>query len=221
MQLTKYIAASGIATRREASQLIKDGKVSVNSSICKEPFYEVAPTDVIVYKGKEVHQIAEYVYFLVNKPKGTSTTLEDGMIHISTLVSKKTSHAVNPIDHLDNNDLGLVVLTNDHELIERVRANKKVRSTYHLFLDNPWTEKTSLNTKEYYVPLEKTEFPECTIKIETTLSIPELKKCLLNSKIGFTKVDRLVYGGLTKKDLPRGWNRPLTEKEIIFLKHFS
>ncbi len=77
MQLTKYIAASGIATRREASQLIKDGKISVNEVICKEPFYVVAATDVVTYKGKVVHLIAEHVYFLVNKPKGTSTTVAD------------------------------------------------------------------------------------------------------------------------------------------------
>ncbi len=122
---------------------------------------------------------------------------------------------------MDTDDLGLVVLTNDQELIDRVVANKKVRSIYQIFLEQAWKDKTALKTKEFYAQLDRTEFPEFTVKIETTLSLTELKSCLTAAKIGFKKIDRLVFGGLTKKDLPRGWNRPLTEKEVIFLKHFS
>jgi 23S rRNA pseudouridine2605 synthase len=220
MQLTKYISTSGLATRREASQLIKDGKVSINGSVMNEPFYLVKEDDVVSYKGKEIHRKEEFVYFLVNKPKDVSTKTDDG-IHISTLVSKKTTHLASSTEPLDSNDLGLAILTNDQSFIDRLLANHKVKYTYQVFLEKPWVESQKIKNKSDLVVINSGVVPENFVDIETTLSYAELKEALKSSDLAFTKIDRLTFGGLTKKDLPRGWNRPLTEKEIIFLKHFS
>jgi 23S rRNA pseudouridine2605 synthase len=221
MQLTKYLSNSGLATRREASQLIKDGKISVNDVVCLEPFYVVLDTDIVTHKGKTVTLKTEYVYFLVNKPKDVATNPPEGKVNIGTLVSKKTSLAVTTTDDMTIDDLGLAILTNDKTLIDRLSANRKVKYTYQVFLEKPWSDKTKLKTKENWVIIEVGIIPDHFVQIETTLTLAELKDLLTTAKVTFNKIDRLAFGSITKKDLPRGWNRPLTEKEIIFLKHFS
>jgi 23S rRNA pseudouridine2605 synthase len=226
-KLNKYIAKSGICTRREAVDLIKKGKITVNGKVELQPFIEINPTDVVAYKGQILIPKKELVYFLVNKPKDISCDHTDTLHrHISELVSKKSSTPVKPIDCLSINDVGLVILTSDDELLTRIQSsNKRATSIFVVTLDKDYIKPTKM-AREVVQPLKCIisvfpDKPHTEVSIETNLDTPKLLEYLESLGYKSIRLDRLHYFGLTKKDLPRGWNRTLTEKEIIFLKHFS
>lgn len=235
MRLNKYVAKAGVCSRREAAELIKKGNVSVNGVVHKEPGYLTKPEDVITFKGKEIKPSRKLVYILLNKPKNMLTSMKDerGRPTIADAVNALTQERVFPVDKLDRNTTGLLLLTNDGELTEKLAAPKnKVKKVYQLTLDKNVTDghihkisrgieldgqvaKMDLVSHILNKPLREVIVEISSIKTTQVQPIFEL----LGYKV--EKIDRVRYAGLTKKNLGRGRARMLTPKEVIFLKHFS
>ena len=121
MRINKYIANSGIASRRKADELIKNGKVKVNGSILGEPGYDVKPGDKICIDGKEIESRSDKVYYIMNKPLGVITSVSDdrGRMTVVDIVSAENKR-IFPVGRLDYNTSGLLFLTNDGEMANKI-----------------------------------------------------------------------------------------------------
>jgi len=234
-RLNKYIAHSGICSRRKAADLVKAGKIKVNGEVEINPAIEVTDADRIEYDGKVLKAVTEMVYLLVNKPKGVVTTLSDeqGRKTIWDMVKQKVKTRIFPVGRLDMYTTGLLLLTNDGDLTLRLsHPRHKVKKIYHVQLDRPLLEKDKLAI-EKGIELEdgKAEIDgisyvkgedETHVGIEIHMGKNRIvRRIFEHLDYSVVKLDRVYYAGLTKKDLPRGWSRFLSEKEVIMLKHFS
>ncbi len=218
IRLNKYIAHCGVCNRKEAVELVKKGEILVNDKVETNPF--------LVIEEKKV-------YILLNKPKDTPYTDIEGVKKpsVATLVKKTTEAQVFAANPLEESTSGLLVLTNDKEVIAKLsEIDRKMKSVYELQLDKVITEEELITLKDEYcdkIPMftginviEDREFP--TVGVEILKGTDTSVKSVLKEKgYDVTRADRTFFMGLTKKDLKRGWSRHLTEKEVIFLKYFS
>lgn len=233
IRLNKYIAHCGVCNRKQAVELVKKGEILVNDKVETNPFLELNEIDRVVYKGKLLVIEEKKVYILLNKPKDTQYTDIEGVKKpsVATLVKKTTEVKVFAANPLEECSAGLVVLTNDKEVIAKLsEVDRKMKSVYELQMDKVITEEELLSLKSQYfdnIPMitginfiQDREFPTVGIEIlkGTDTSI---KSALKDKGYDVTRADRTFFMGLTKKDLKRGWSRHLTEKEVIFLKYFS
>lgn len=234
-RLNKYLAHAGIASRRKAAELVKEGKVKVNDKVVIEPGYEVQPKDVVKYKGKVIRMLEKKVYILVNKPKDFITTTKDekGRKTVMHLIRKATDQRVYPVGRLDRNTTGLLLLTNDGDLAQKLsHPSHSVKKVYRVELNKDLT-KADMETIAQGVTLEDGE-----VKVDAVAYVDEKDKTKIGVELhigrnrivrrifehlGYEvkKLDRVAYAGLTKKDLPRGKWRYLNKKEVIMLKHFT
>lgn len=233
MRLNKYVAHCGICSRRMAADLVKNGHVSVNGIPQTNPAYEVQPKDKISYLGKPIQPEEKKVYILMNKPKNTITTLKDerDRITVLSLIAGKVSERVYPVGRLDRNTTGLLLLTNDGELSQRLsHPSFKIKKIYHVGLNKPLSKNDFIKISEglkledgpvkvdgiEYVGDKKNE-----VGVEIHLGKNRIVRRIFEH-LGYEveKLDRVYYAGLTKKNLPRGKFRHLTTQEIIMLRHF-
>jgi 23S rRNA pseudouridine2605 synthase len=232
LRLNKFVAKSGVCNRKEAVALIKKGSISVNGAILLEPFYEVKPTDVIVYKGKILVQEQNYLYLLLNKPKdvGAEENKLQNKPSISDLIKKLTDQPLSQLFPIEDTSAGLTILSNDTELIRKLNDKpKKSKIVFEIELDKPMDDEqlTAMSRADQSSGLIITGVARITNKegnhygIELAMGTDTNIKQLL-SELGFDvlKIDRTFMNGLTKKDLKRGWSRLLTPQEVIFLKYF-
>ncbi len=235
MRLNKYIAHCGICSRRQAVDIIKNGQVTVNGEVAKEPFYQVKKNDKVQYKGKLVKPESRKVYILMNKPKDFITTVSDerGRKTVMDLLKGKVQERVFPVGRLDRQTTGLLLLTNDGDLAKRLsHPSYKVKKVYHVVLNKPLA-KNDLEKIQKGIELEDgiaevdgidyvTGAPKTEIGIEIHIGKNRIVRRIFEH-LGYEveKLDRMYYAGLTKKDLPRGFWRYLTEQEVIMLKHFT
>ncbi len=236
MRLNKYLAHCGICTRKEGEALIKKGLVKVNDHVMLLPHHEVAESDIVKYRDSVVEPKQNFEYYVINKSQKTmiSASEKSHKPTVHELLKKSTS---TPLTHTnkepENNFCGLLVMTSDTKLVEHLSSEShKLKSTYQCVLDHPYdsatTEKIAETIKEKYpnVSLLGIGFPEeddkKTIGIDMVGGNAVIWTELLSS-YGYAvqKIDCTFYGGITKKDLKRDWSRKLTEKEVVFLKHFS
>ena len=235
MRLNKYIAHSGLCSRRKAGDLVKQGVVKVNGKIEANPAYEVQKGDKVEYKGKLLRPETNKVYVLMNKPKNTVTTTSDekGRRTVMDIVQKKYKERIYPVGRLDKNTVGLLLLTNDGDLAKKLsHPSHKVVKRYHVVLDKEVTEdhlkeiKEGLILEDGKAVVDDIDWIYGSDKSEVGIEIHIGKNRIVRrifEHLGYQiqKLDRVYYGGLTKKDLPRGWFRDLKPKEIIMLKHFT
>ena len=234
MRLNKYLAHSGVASRRKAAEIIKRGKVTVNGKVVDHPAYEVKPGDVVKYKDKVLKPEKNKVYLLLNKPKDTITSLKDekGRKTVIDLVKDKIKERIFPVGRLDYKTTGLLLLTNDGDLAKKLSHPRyQVPKVYEVTLDKPLA-------KKHLEQIKKGVKLEDGMAYVDWIRIMDDKGMVVNLEIhsgrnrivrrifehfGYKvkKLDRIYYAGLTKKGLKRGSFRPLTEKEIIMLKHFT
>jgi 23S rRNA pseudouridine2605 synthase len=231
VRLNKFIANSGVCSRREADLLIAGGSVTVNGKIVTELGTKVNLTDVVLYNGEKL-KAEKKVYVLLNKPKDFITTSTDpqGRKTVMDLIKNACSQRLHAVGRLDRNTTGLLLLTNDGELTKKLTHPKHgVRKLYHVVLDKPLTkndmEKLRLGVEldgEKIVPDELAytgrDENRTNIGIEIHSGQNRVVRRLfetLDYKV--LKLDRVTFAGLTKKDLPRGQWRFLTEKEVSFL----
>lgn len=232
IRLNKFISNAGICARRKADELIVNGEVTVNGSIVTEMGYKILPNDIVKYKGKRVVS-EKKVYFLFNKPKDCITTTEDenGRRTVLDYIKESKEMRIYPIGRLDRNTTGLLVLTNDGELAQKLsHPSSKISKLYHVELDKKLTVQhyedivKGLTLEDGLVNVDGIEF-EDTSKKNIGIEIHVGKNRIVRrifEHLGYqvVKLDRVLYAGLTKKDLPRGKYRTLTEKEIVFLKYY-
>ncbi|MCL4156666.1 UNVERIFIED_CONTAM: hypothetical protein GTU68_021029, partial [Idotea baltica] len=143
MRLNRFIALSGVCARREADKLIAAGKIKINGNVVSELGTKVIPVDdKVTYKG-EALRIRKFVYLLLNKPKNTITTTSDpsGRRTVMDFIKNATDQRVYPVGRLDRNTTGLLLLTNDGELAEKItHPSYKIRKIYHVQLERPMEE---------------------------------------------------------------------------------
>ena len=235
MRLNKYIAHSGLCSRRKAGDLVKQGVVKVNGKIEANPAYEVQKGDKVEYKGKVLRPERKMVYVLMNKPKNTVTTTSDekGRRTVMDIVQKKYKERIYPVGRLDKNTVGLLLLTNDGDLAKKLsHPSHKVVKKYHVVLDKEVSKDHLKKIKEGLILddgkaiVDDIDWIFGSDKSEVGIEIHIGKNRIVRrifEHFGYKilKLDRVYYGGLTKKDLPRGWFRDLKPKEIIMLKHFN
>ncbi|MBX0291899.1 pseudouridine synthase [Hymenobacter sp. HSC-4F20] len=232
VRLNRYIANAGICSRREADALIAAGEIKVNGQVVTEMGYKVQPSDTVQY-GKTNLNREKLVYVLLNKPKDYITTTDDpeGRRTVMELVKGASKERVFPVGRLDRNTTGLLLFTNDGEVAQKLshpsHRNKKI---YQVELDKPLTE-AHLRQIAEGLELEdgKAEVDDVAVVagnphfvgVEIHIGRNRIVRRIFEH-LGYEVVtlDRVQYAGLTKKDLPRGKWRFLTEKEVIRLKYF-
>ncbi|MDQ3141562.1 MAG: rRNA pseudouridine synthase [Bacteroidota bacterium] len=234
MRLNKYVAHCGICSRREAAALVKLGKVEVNGVVETNPSYEVKEKDKILYQGKAIYPETKKVYILINKPKNVVTTSKDerNRLTVLDLLKGKLTERVYPVGRLDRNTTGLLLLTNDGDLAQKLaHPSYKVKKIYHVALGTKLRE-SDLEKIRNGIVLEdgKAEFDQIEYvenkKDELIIEIHLGKNRIIRrifEHLGFEvkRLDRIYYAGLTKKHLPRGNFRHLNSQEVIMLKHFT
>ncbi|MFW5759286.1 MAG: pseudouridine synthase [Bacteroidota bacterium] len=232
IRLNKFIAHSGVCSRREADQLIASGAVTVNGKIVSELGTKILPTDVVVYNGQTLTS-EKKVYILLNKPKDFITTVDDpqGRKTVLDLVKNACNERVFPVGRLDRNTTGVLLLTNDGSLTKKLtHPSSGVKKLYQVDLDKP-ISKNDMKTIAEGVELdgEKIQVDDISytgksddkkrVGIELHSGQNRVVRRLFET-LGYKveKLDRITFAGLTKKDLPRGKYRILSENEINFLK---
>jgi 23S rRNA pseudouridine2605 synthase len=232
IRLNKYIANSGICSRRDADIYIQSGNVKVNGEVITEMGYKVKPGDVVNFDGTLITPERKE-YILLNKPKNFTTSNEDDADHrnVLELVRAATKAKIQPIGRLDKNTTGLLVFTNDTDMIRKFSLpNQKSTKIYQVSLDRNLKfedlEKiaggVTLDGHKLFVDeisyVEGEPKTEIGLKLRTP-NVKVVRAIFENFKYDVLKIDRVSFAGLTKKNLPRGNWRFLTEQEIINLKN--
>ncbi|MFO7977913.1 MAG: pseudouridine synthase [Bacteroidales bacterium] len=231
VRLNKYIAHAGICSRREADTLIETGAISINGVIVTELGTKVKPGDIVRYGDTRLVNERK-VYILLNKPKDYITTSEDpqGRKTVLDLVYRACRERVYPVGRLDRNTTGLLLFTNDGEMAKKLTHPKHgVNKIYHVHLDKPLTKADleqvakGVELEDVTVVPDAVSYIEGESKKEVGIQIHSGQNRIVRrifEKLGYDvqKLDRVAFAGLTKKDLPRGKWRFLSEKEVSFLK---
>ena len=230
VRLNKFLSNAGICSRREADMLIQTGVISVNGEIVLELGYKIGPTDSVQYDGQTVRGETKR-YVLLNKPKGFITANDDpfGRKTVMGLVRKACRERIYPIDRMDKETTGLLLFTNDGDLAKKLtHPRQKTSKIYDVELNK------NFNADDREKMLNGVELEDGTARFDAVefvkgspknigLEIHSGKNQIVRrtlERLGYivVKLDRVSYAGLTKKDLPRGEYRHLTEKEVAFLK---
>ncbi len=236
MPLNKYLAHCGLASRRKAVEFIEKGLVTVNGEVKNEPFYRVQEGDVVLCDGQKMQVQERRVYLLLNKPKGVITTTDDdrGRATVLDIVDPHFPERLYPVGRLDRDTTGLLVITNDGDLAAKLmHPSHQVQKQYRVGLDHALS-KADFERIEKGVELEdgllevnwvrySEEQPNRdVIELEITEGRNRVVRRLFEA-LGYRvrKLDRFYFAGLTKKELPRGAFRELTQREIVMLKHFT
>ena len=234
MRLNKYIAHAGICSRREADELIAAGSVKVNGKVVTEMGYQVMPGDEVQYGGEKLRS-ERLRYFLLNKPKGFITTTDDPQERrtVMMLMDGCCAERIYPVGRLDRATTGLLLFTNDGELAKKLtHPSTQVYKIYQVELNKPVTKEDMKKLLEgieledgpmhvddiQYAAVGKT-IDKRIVGVELHSGRNRIVRRLFEA-LGYEvhKLDRTTFAGLTKKDLPRGRWRELTEKEVGYLK---
>jgi 23S rRNA pseudouridine2605 synthase len=230
VRLNKYIANAGICSRREADVLITTGAISVNDEIVTELGYKVRPTDVVRY-GDHVLQNEKPVYLLLNKPKDYITTTDDerGRKNVMDLVRGACKERIYPVGRLDKNTTGLLLFTNDGDMTKKLTHPKHgIQKTYSAELNKKFANidmcalRNGIELEDGIITPDEVEYVDDSKKV-IGITIHSGKNRIVRRIFEFlgyevVKLDRVIFAGLTKKDLPRGKWRFLTQAEINILK---
>lgn len=230
MRLNRFIAQSGLCSRREADDFIQAGLVTVNGTIVTELGTKVMPTDEVRFNDSIV-QGEKKVYLVLNKPKGYVTTLDDphATKTVMDLVKDACTERIYPVGRLDKNSLGLLLFTNDGDLTKQLtHPSYRKKKIYQVTLDKPLT-RADMDKIAEGITLEDGDIFADEIsyvkddKKEIGIEIHSGRNRIVRrifEHLGYTvqKLDRVYYAGLTKKNLKRGAWRFLTKDEVMHLK---
>lgn len=235
MPLNKFIAHSGICSRRDAAEVVKQGKVKVNDALITEPGYKVSSKDDVRLNGKKIFPVKNLVYILLNKPKDFITTTDDpqGRKTVLDLIRHATKERVYPIGRLDRNTSGVLLLTNDGELSQQLtHPRHEVKKVYHITLDRPLEKKdfeqllNGVNLEDGLAKADAIGYTDNRDKSQIGIEIHSGRNRIVRrifEHLGYDVryLDRVIFAGLTKKNVERGKWRFLTEKEVRELKYFG
>ncbi len=231
IRLNRYIANAGICSRRDADKLIEAGEIKVNNKVITEMGYQVKPTDIVKYGNRKLNR-EKPVYLLLNKPKDFLTTTEDPNDRktVMELVKNATESRIYPVGRLDRNTTGLLLITNDGELADKLtHPSNEIEKIYQAELDKPLTDedfekiKAGLTLEDGEIKVDdlaKVTPDGYVIGVKIHSGKNRIVRRIFEH-LGYevTKLDRTTFAGLTKKDLPRGSWRFLTERELVKLKY--
>tara|TARA_R110000796_G_scaffold250788_4_gene380733 strand:+ start:102992 stop:103834 length:843 start_codon:yes stop_codon:yes gene_type:complete len=230
LRLNRYVANSGVCSRREADVFIAAGSVTVNGKPVIEMGYKVQLTDEVRFDGRLLNPIKKE-YILLNKPKDFVTVSKDGRGNRSAmgLISNASKAKLLPVGKMDKASTGLLLFTNDGDLSARLNAPKNgLRKIYHVELTKPLKStdlkriQEGLMIEESLVRVQDISYIDNAPKNQVGIEIYSTRNNIVRRifeqlEYEIIKLDLVVYAGLTKKDLPRGHWRPLTDQEIINL----
>ena len=235
VRLNKYIANAGVCSRREADKLIESGAIKVNGKVVTELGTKVKTGDKVQY-GEQILSTEKPVYLLLNKPKDFITTTDDPQERktVMDLVKRACKERIYPVGRLDKNTTGLLLFTNDGELAKKlIHPSHQIKKVYHVILEKPLTKNDmlkiagGLELEDGKADVDKIAWVEPEKdKREVGIELHSGKNRIvrrifenLNYKV--YKLDRVMFAGLTKKDLPRGKWRFLSPREVSLLKRIK
>ncbi|WP_132056113.1 pseudouridine synthase [Pseudocnuella soli] len=235
MPLNKYIAHSGLCSRRDAVELIKEGKVKVNGELVLEPGLKIKEGDEVKVAGKKVEPAPELVYILLNKPKDYITTTDDPQKRktVLDLIKQATKERVYPVGRLDRNTSGVLLLTNDGELSQKLtHPSNEIKKVYAVTLDKPLTKADfeailkGVELEDGMAHVDKLAYTDVSDKTQIGVEIHSGRNRIVRrifEHLGYDvrALDRVMFAGLTKKNVNRGKYRFLNEKEVRELKFFG
>lgn len=230
IRLNKYIANSGICSRREADENIAIGLVTVNGKVVTEMGYKVKLDDEVRFDGARISP-EKKAYVLLNKPKGFATTTSESKGRtVMDLVANATSSRIKPIGRLGRNSTGLLLFTNDDAVVKKFTNSKNgVARLFHVQLDKNLKYEDLKKIQDGFkiegkeIRVEEVSYIENTSKNEIGLKIKNTGNTIIRAifdhlNYDIIKLDCVMIGHLTKKDIPRGNWKLLTEQEINTLK---
>ncbi len=235
MPLNKFLAHCGITSRREAVELVTKGLVKVNGVVATEPGYKVQPTDEVIYNSKKLFVTKNLVYILLNKPKDYITTTDDpqGRKTVLQLIQRATDERVYPIGRLDRNTSGVLLLTNDGDLTQKLsHPSYEIKKIYEVKLDKNLTKAdfdkilNGLTLEDGPIFVDSLAYSDSKDKSIIGIEIHSGRNRIVRrifESLGYDVkgLDRVMYAGLTKKNVERSKWRYLSDKEIRLLKYMN
>jgi 23S rRNA pseudouridine2605 synthase len=235
MPLNKFIAHCGICSRRDAAEMVKSGLVKVNDTVVTEPGYKVANKDEIKVNGKKVLPAKNMVYILLNKPKDYITTTNDPEQRktVLDLIKRATPERVYPVGRLDRNTSGVLLITNVGDMSQKLTHHRnEVKKVYAITLNKPLEKKDfdkimeGVNLEDGIAKVDTLAYADTKDKTQLGVEIHSGRNRIVRrifEHLGYDvrNLDRVVFAGLTKKNVQRGKWRFLTEKEVRELKYFG
>jgi 23S rRNA pseudouridine2605 synthase len=235
MPLNKYVAHGGVCSRRDAAEVVRSGKVTVNGAVITEPGHKVTVQDEVRVAGKRITPTKDLVYILLNKPKDYLTTTDDPQQRktVLDLIQQATKERVYPVGRLDRNTSGVLLLTNDGDLAQKLtHPSNEVKKLYAVTLDKPLT-KEDFDAILKGTPLEDgmanvdvLAYTDAGDTRQVGVEIHSgrnriVRRIFEHYGYDVRNLDRVIFAGLTKKNVNRGKWRFLTEKEVRDLKFFK
>ncbi len=231
IRLNKFMANAGICSRREADEFIQQGLVKVNGEVVTELGTKISHNDTIEYDGKVV-TLESKCYILLNKPKDCVTTSDDpnGRLTVMDIVKGACEERIYPVGRLDRNTTGVLLLTNDGDLASKLTHPKYVKKKiYHVWTDKDISEEDmqriadGIELEDGPIHADAISYATETDRNQAGIEIHSGRNRIVRrifESLGYhvTKLDRVYFAGLTKKNLPRGRWRYLTQEEVNFLK---
>ncbi|MFY7810624.1 MAG: pseudouridine synthase [Flavobacterium sp.] len=230
IRLNKYISNSGVCSRRDADLYIQSGNVKVNGIVVTEMGYKVHNSDLVEFDGRKLNP-EKKVYILLNKPKGFTTAEDQKTKPVSDLIRTASNYQLYPVGRMDATTTGLLLFTNDKDLITKFSLpQQKSTKIYQVSLDKNLkyedlekiTKGVTIDNHRLFVEevsyIEDSPKTEIGIKLRTA-NVKVVRNIFEQLDYNVLKVDRVSFAGLTKKNLPKGIWRVLTDQEIINLKN--
>lgn len=231
IRLNRFIANAGVCSRREADTYIEAGVVTINGKSVTELGTKVLPGDEVRFDGRRLNAERK-VYLLLNKPKDFVTTTDDPHADkiVMDLVKNACEERIYPVGRLDKNTTGLLLFTNDGDLSKKLtHPSHAMKKIYQATLDKALTKThlemiaEGIELEDGFIAADAISYVEREDKTEIGIEIHSGKNRIVRrifEHFGYKvrKLDRVFFAGLTKKNLPRGKYRFLTEKEVNFLK---
>ena len=235
MPLNKFMAHCGVCSRRDAVEFVNAGKVKVNGEVVKEPGYKIQEKDEVIYNGKKLFVTKNLVYILLNKPKDYITTTDDpqGRKTVLQLIKQATTERVYPIGRLDRNTSGVLLLTNDGDLTQKLsHPSYEIKKIYEVKLDKPLTKShfdkivDGLTLEDGEILIDSLAYADSKDKSIIGIELHSGRNRIVRrifEHLGYDVkgLDRVMYANLTKKNVERSKWRYLSEKEIRLLKYMN
>jgi len=233
MPLNKFIAHCGLCSRRDAAELVKLGRVKVNNETVTEPGHKVSAKDEVRVNGKKVSLATNLVYILLNKPKDYITTTDDPQKRKTVLDLIRIKERIYPVGRLDRNTSGVLLLTNDGELSQKLtHPSHEVKKVYHVTLNRGLEKKDfdrvlkGVDLEDGLASVDVLAYADLKDKTQLGVEIHSGRNRIVRrifEHLGYDvkNLDRVMFAGLTKKNVERGKWRFLSEKEVRDLKYFG
>ena len=232
-RLNKYVANSGICSRREADKFIQAGVVSVNGIGITKMGYKILPSDVVKFNGRIIKNKTNK-YFVLNKPKNYTLSINEHKKNaLDQFLKNMFKQGLTAIDMLNKMEMGITIFTNDLELSKKMlKKSARIKSIYHITLNKKLTQvdfnkiASGLKFNNYKLTVDKISYINGKEKNEiglenTTGGLRKVKNIFQKLSYSIIKIDRVFYAGITKKDLPRAKYRELVTAEINILKRLG